>query len=522
MREFRFVLVAVGVVASILGAAGSAHAARKGPDLVVRKASVPTSTLESGGLVRIRDQVKNKGNRRSKRSITRYYVSLDRKRSPDDERATGKRRVKRLGAKKRAKGRTRVRIQAELALGRYRLLACADDRKKVKETRERNNCRASAEVHVVSSNLPLSSPSPGDVDGDGVPDASDNCPAISNQDQANADGDRDGDACDSDDDNDGSADDDDCQPLDSSAHPGAKDEPGADHVDTNCDGIDGSVAKAIFVSTLGADSNPGTRGRPKRTAANGVSTAVATGGKDVYISRGTYDETLVVADGVNVYGGYDTDWTRPGTVVTKFVDNSSTGDTEGARAIEISSPTTLQALSFAPRASTTPGGSSYGLRIVNSQTVVLEDVIATGAAGQAAVSGANGSPGAPGGPGGDGGSTSACHVGSGGSSAAGMTGGRGGQHGLEEHGKPGQSGRIAGQGGGAGGPGGQMDSGVGGRGEAGDAGFPGNDGGGGAGGTISAGLWATDSGNRGTDGGDGHGGGGGGAGGGEDPTFSRR
>lgn len=35
-----------------------------------------------------------------------------------------------------------------------------------------------------------------DTDGDGVPDASDNCPAVANADQANADGDSLGDACD--------------------------------------------------------------------------------------------------------------------------------------------------------------------------------------------------------------------------------------------------------------------------------------------------------------------------------------
>ena len=42
-----------------------------------------------------------------------------------------------------------------------------------------------------------------DGDGDGIPDAIDNCPAVANADQANADGDSQGDACDSDDDNDG-------------------------------------------------------------------------------------------------------------------------------------------------------------------------------------------------------------------------------------------------------------------------------------------------------------------------------
>jgi uncharacterized protein (DUF1800 family) len=42
-----------------------------------------------------------------------------------------------------------------------------------------------------------------DSDGDSIPDAEDNCPAVANTDQKNTDGDAEGDACDSDDDNDG-------------------------------------------------------------------------------------------------------------------------------------------------------------------------------------------------------------------------------------------------------------------------------------------------------------------------------
>ena len=49
-------------------------------------------------------------------------------------------------------------------------------------------------------------PPPPDADNDGVLDANDNCPAVSNADQVDFDGDDQGDVCDSDDDNDGLAD----------------------------------------------------------------------------------------------------------------------------------------------------------------------------------------------------------------------------------------------------------------------------------------------------------------------------
>lgn len=53
-----------------------------------------------------------------------------------------------------------------------------------------------------------------DGDNDGIPDISDNCPDIANQDQANNDNDDFGDVCDDDDDNDGVVDTEDCFPLD--------------------------------------------------------------------------------------------------------------------------------------------------------------------------------------------------------------------------------------------------------------------------------------------------------------------
>lgn len=73
-----------------------------------------------------------------------------------------------------------------------------------------------------------------DQDGDGVPDAQDNCPSTANADQLDTDKDGTGDVCDTDDDGDGTIDENDCAPLDATIHPGATEV--CDGKDNNCDG----------------------------------------------------------------------------------------------------------------------------------------------------------------------------------------------------------------------------------------------------------------------------------------------
>ena len=88
--------------------------------------------------------------------------------------------------------------------------------------------------------------------------------------------------------------------------------------DTNCDGIDGDAANAIFVAPTGRDTYPGTRAQPKRSIVAGIEAAAAMG-FDVYVSVGDYTivETLELVNGVSVFGGYDAamDWRRSDSTI---------------------------------------------------------------------------------------------------------------------------------------------------------------------------------------------------------------
>src|SRR4051812_31926288 len=101
---------------------------------------------------------------------------------------------------------------------------------------------------------------------------------------------------------------DDCMPLDAAGHPGAPDLPDLAFRDTNCDGIDGNKATAVWVGPNGADAAAGTLAEPLRTVQ-----AALLRSTQVYVIAGTYTEHVVLFDGANVYGGYAADGKRART-----------------------------------------------------------------------------------------------------------------------------------------------------------------------------------------------------------------
>ncbi len=77
-----------------------------------------------------------------------------------------------------------------------------------------------------------------------------------------------------------------------------------DDVDSNCDGVDGEVDNAIFVSKEGRDTNPGTLDLPVQTLQSGLTKASSNNKRDVYVATGVYSESIALIEGVGLFGGY--------------------------------------------------------------------------------------------------------------------------------------------------------------------------------------------------------------------------
>ena len=475
-------------LAGALGLAltGTAHA-RGRADLVESRLGDPPARLAAARPFVVTDIATNRGAGRSARSVTRYYL-----RSGKTSLLAGSRRVPALGRGARSRSRVRLKVPRGAPGVRFSVVACVDATHRVRERNEHNNCRVSrgrlvlAGPHgAASGSLPTGSSA--DSDRDGSPDSVD------------------------------------CAPHDGSAHPGAHDDPDLGFVDSNCDGIDGNAARAVFVSPSGNDASAGTMAAPLRTLAAAVALADADD-RDVYAAAGTYAEELRVASRVSVYGGYTPSWRRSASAATRILGGfTNAGDSEGAVALNVSAATTLQLLTLQAPATYATGAGSYGLRAVHSSGLRLERLSVTAAGG---AQGATGAAGAPGLAGGDGAAPGPPGFARGGTSPIGHVGGQGGYGGEQYSGNGGQPGwsltpdglGLRGGRGGMGGAGGSGHT-TGDSGETGDFGRYVDGGGHGAArgdATFGSGLWHGYAGAPGSPGSDGHGGGGGGGGGADD------
>ena len=109
-----------------------------------------------------------------------------------------------------------------------------------------------------------------------------------------------------------------CDPMLGAVSP---DIPDIDMEDVNCDGVDGDAASAVFVDIVsGVSGNDGSRQAPVPSIQEGIDIAASRGLSQVLVSQGVYNESIVLHDGVGVFGRYDSsrNWERAPSKVSQI------------------------------------------------------------------------------------------------------------------------------------------------------------------------------------------------------------
>lgn len=156
VRTARILAVVALLVAACLvplAVAEPATAAGR-PDLKVVGLSATPGTVEAGDRLTVTETTVNTGRTKAGRTVTRFHLSADRAWSKGDA-VLGKRRVKALRPDARHRATSALTVPAATEAGTWYVVACADATRKVRETKEGNNCRATRE--------PVTVPAPADT-----------------------------------------------------------------------------------------------------------------------------------------------------------------------------------------------------------------------------------------------------------------------------------------------------------------------------------------------------------------------
>jgi hypothetical protein len=151
-------LIAFLIAIPLANAKQTKHEKGPLPDLVVGKVSKPPASLVVGSKITISVKLRNKGQAKARKSKVGLYLAKGKKLTHKDRRLK-RTRVKALRSHKKAKAKFKVLLPAKSAPGTYRLIACADDGKSLRESKEKDNCRASKRFQLTP--VPASAPQPG-------------------------------------------------------------------------------------------------------------------------------------------------------------------------------------------------------------------------------------------------------------------------------------------------------------------------------------------------------------------------
>jgi hypothetical protein len=142
-RAHRVGLCAQGGLISIVVCCGllAPRAFAQVPDLTVAKFQRPIA-MTTGGEPYVQAKVRNRGGK-AKASTVGFLLSRDRRKGGGDVGLQGGLDVPGLKRGRSAKASGTVKVPAKVKPRRYYLIACADAKRKVRERKEGNNCKAS-------------------------------------------------------------------------------------------------------------------------------------------------------------------------------------------------------------------------------------------------------------------------------------------------------------------------------------------------------------------------------------------
>jgi len=154
--------------------------------------------------------------------------------------------------------------------------------------------------------------------------------------------------------------------------------------DQNCDGVDGELAGAVFVAKNGSDAGAGTIDEPMLSIQAAVDKAADEKKRDVYVATGVYSGSILLAAGVQLWGGYSSDFKQRNIVLYETVVMGGLLTAKKPGAITASGitgavdSTVVDGFSIYGRNNNEPGGSSYAvyvgdcdkaLRLTNNRVV---------------------------------------------------------------------------------------------------------------------------------------------------------
>lgn len=178
---------------------------------------------------------------------------------------------------------------------------------------------------------------------------------------------------------------------------------GAAYVDENCDGIDGVIGDALFVRAGAAPGGTGTRAAPFATIGAAMAAFPGSGKAYILVATGIYVESVTLVEGVELHGGYASDFSRrnivsfptviqpiappPGNYTAAIVANGIDGATD-----TIVSGFVLTGYDVAYTPGSGAGGSTYAVHVTDSDAslVLVNNRITGGEGGRGARGGAGG------------------------------------------------------------------------------------------------------------------------------------